>query len=91
MEQWRAAIGSYNARKSQSLTCSFSSFQFLLALSMMHIVAAAFLQAMVTAKKLLILLTQTNPGQVMGKLHRLNSLRAAYWQLWFHTEEPGGR
>ena len=65
VEQWRAAIGSYNARKSCSLARSFSFFPFLFAMSMLHFVAAVFLQAAMTAMMLLILLSgdvERNPG-----------------------------
>ena len=75
VEQWRAAIGSYNARKSCSLTRSFSLFQLFVAMSMLHLLAAAFLQAMMTAMMLLILLSgdvERNPGPYnMGKFQWL--------------------
>ena len=75
VEQWRAAIGSYNARKSCDLACSFSSFQVLFALSLLRFVAPAYLQAVMTAMMLLILLSgdvERNPGPYsMGKFQWL--------------------
>ena len=84
VEQWRAAIGSYNARKSCSIARSFYTFQFLLALSILRIVAGAFLQAVMTAMMLRILLSgdvERNPGPYnMGKLHWLQT-GSSYVQL----------
>ena len=71
VEQWRAAIGTYNARNSCSLARSSFSSQFLFLL-VLCFVTAALLEATMTAMMLLILLSgdvERNPGPYnMGKL-----------------------
>ena len=78
MEQWRAAIGSYNAGKSCSLTHSSSSSELPVLLSKillsLCIFAATFLQSLMKALMLLILLSgdvERNPGpDIMGERER---------------------
>ena len=76
MEQWRAAIGSYNASKSCSLTHFSSSSSRVLVLfsnlfSLLCFVAISSLQLVMKALMLLILLSgdvERNPGpDIMGK------------------------
>ena len=74
MEQWRAAIGSYNAGKSCSLARSSSSqVPVLLSdiFSLMCFVATTSLQSVMKALMLLILLSgdiERNPGpDIMGE------------------------
>ena len=79
MEQWRSAIGSYNAGKLCSLACSsFSSFPVpdLLSefFSLLCLVATTSLQSVMKALMLLILLSgdvERNPGpDIMGEKER---------------------
>ena len=74
MEQWRAAIGSYNAGKSCSLAHSSSSQVPVILnnlLSLLCIVATTSLQSVMKALMLLILLSgdvERNPGpDIMGE------------------------
>ena len=73
MEQWRAAIGSYNAGNSCSLAHSSSQVPVLLSdiFSLMCFVATTSLQSVMKALMLLILLSgdvERNPGpDIMGE------------------------
>ena len=73
MEQWRAAIGSYNASKSYNLAISSSQVLVLLSdiFSLMYFVATTSLQTVMKVLMLLILLSgdiERNPGpDIMGE------------------------
>ena len=75
MEQWRAAIGSYNAGKSCSLAHSSSYSQVPILLrnifSLLYFVATTSLQSVMKVLMLLILLSgdvERNPGpDIMGE------------------------
>ena len=83
MEQWRAAVGSYNAGKSCSLAHSSSSSPVPLLLSdlfsLLCSVATTSLQSVMKALMLLILLSgdvERNPGpDIMGERERYKYLQ----------------
>ena len=96
VEQWRAAIGSYNASKSYNLAIS-STFQVPLLLidlfSLLCFVSATSLQLVMKALMLLILLSgdvERNPGpDIMGECDgERASLYSTAKQLQLKTHPP---
>ena len=84
VEQWRAAVGSYNAGKSYSLAHFSSRFPGISNLfALLYFVATTFLQSIMKALMLLILLSgdvERNPGpDVLGE----QAMRAIIF-----TEQP---